>query len=276
MFTGQLDLDQLKLKAKEIRIDLIKMLFKAGSGHTAGPLGMADILTVLYFSVLNHDPKNSTWPDRDRLILSNGHICPVLYTTLAHAGYFRKEELMTLRQLGSRLQGHPDRLELPGLETSSGPLAQGISQAVGFALAAKIDKQHHHIFCLMGDGELDEGQVWEALMFAAKEKLGNLIAIIDRNHIQLDGTTEEIMPLEPLKAKLLSFNWQVLEMDGHNFEEITATLMQAKVPTDKPVAVIAHTIPGKGVSFMECKSEWHGKTPNEAETKQALKELNQL
>jgi len=192
MFTGRLDLDQLKLKAKEIRIDLIKMLFKAGSGHTAGPL------------------------------------------------------------------------------------AQGISQAVGFALAAKIDKQHHHVFCLMGDGELDEGQVWEAFMFAAKEKLGNLIAIIDRNHIQLDGTTEEIMPLEPLKAKLLSFIWQVLEMDGHNLEEITVTLMQAKVPTDKPVAVIAHTIPGKGVSFMECKSEWHGKVPNEAETKQALRELNQL
>ena len=276
MFTGQLDLDQLKLKAKEIRIDLIKMLFKAGSGHTAGPLGMADILTVLYFSVLNHDPKNPAWPDRDRLILSNGHICPLLYATLAHAGYFRKEELMTLRQLGSRLQGHPDRLELPGLETSSGPLAQGISQAVGFALAAKIDKQHHHIFCLMGDGELDEGQVWEAFMFAAKEKLGNLIAIIDRNHIQLDGTTEEIMPLEPLKAKLSSFNWQVLEMDGHNLEEIMVTLMQAKVPTDQPVAMISHTIPGKGVSFMECKAEWHGKVPNEAETKQALKELNQL
>jgi len=276
MFTGRLDLDQLKLKAKEIRIDLIKMLFKAGSGHTAGPLGMADILTVLYFSVLNHDPKNPASPDRDRLILSNGHICPLLYAVLAHAGYFRTQELSTLRQLGSRLQGHPDRLELPGLETSSGPLAQGISQAVGFALAAKIDKQHHHVFCLMGDGELDEGQVWEAFMFAAKEKLGNLIAIIDRNHIQLDGTTEEIMPLEPLKAKLLSFIWQVLEMDGHNLEEITMTLMQAKVPTDKPVAVIAHTIPGKGVSFMECKSEWHGKVPNEAETKQALRELNQL
>ncbi len=275
MFTGQLDLAQLKIKAKEIRIDLIKMLFKAGSGHTAGPLGMADILTVLYFSVLNHDPKNPSWPDRDRLILSNGHICPLLYTTLAHAGYFRIQELFTLRQLGSRLQGHPDRLELPGLETSSGPLAQGISQAVGFALAAKIDKQHHHIFCLMGDGELDEGQVWEAFMFAAKEKLGNLIAIIDRNHIQLDGTTEEIMPLEPLKAKLASFNWQVLEMDGHNLEEINVTLMQAKVPTDQPVAVIAHTLPGKGVSFMECKAEWHGKAPNETETKQALKELSQ-
>ncbi|MBU1322991.1 transketolase [Patescibacteria group bacterium] len=276
MFTGQLDLAQLKLKAKEIRIDLIKMLFKAGSGHTAGPLGMADILTVLYFSVLNHDPKNPSWPDRDRLILSNGHICPLLYAVLAHAGYFKKQELFTLRQLGSRLQGHPDRLELPGLETSSGPLGQGISQAVGFALAAKIDKQHHHVFCLMGDGELDEGQVWEAFMFAAKEKLGNLIAIIDRNHIQLDGTTEEIMPLEPLKAKLASFNWQVLEMDGHNLEEIMVTLMQAKVPTDKPVAVIAHTIPGKGVSFMECKSEWHGIVPDEAQAKLALKELEQL
>lgn len=271
-----LDIPQLKLKAKEIRIDLIKMLFKAGSGHTAGPLGMADILTVLYFSVLNHDPKNPSWPDRDRLILSNGHICPLLYAVLAHAGYFKKQELFTLRQLGSRLQGHPDRLELPGLETSSGPLGQGISQAVGFALAAKIDKQHHHVFCLMGDGELDEGQVWEALMFAAKEKLGNLIAIIDRNHIQLDGTTEEIMPLEPLKAKLASFNWQVLEMDGHNLEEIMVTLMQAKVPTDKPVAVIAHTIPGKGVSFMECKSEWHGIVPDEAQAKLALKELEQL
>lgn len=276
MFTGQLDLNQLKLKAKEIRIDLIKMLNKAGSGHTAGPLGMADILTVLYFSVLNHDPKNPGWPERDRLILSNGHICPLLYAALAHAGYFRKEELMTLRRLGSRLQGHPSRLDLPGLETSSGPLAQGISQAVGFALAAKIDKQHHHIFCLMGDGELDEGQVWEAFMFASKEKLGNLIAIIDRNQIQLDGTTEEIMPLEPLKDKLASFNWQVLEIDGHNLEEIMVTLMQAKVPTDKPVAVIAHTIPGKGVSFMECKSAWHGIVPDEAQTQLALKELEQL
>ena len=276
MFIGQPDTEQLKLKAKEIRIDVIKMLSQAGSGHSAGSLGMADILTVLYFSVLNHDPQNPTWPERDRLILSNGHICPVLYAALAHAGYFKTKELLTLRRLGSRLQGHPSRLDLPGLETSSGPLAQGISQAVGFALAAKIDKQHHHIFCLMGDGELDEGQVWEAFLFGAKEKLGSLIAIIDRNHIQLDGPTEHIMPLEPLKDKLLSFNWQVLEMDGHNLEEIIATLMQAKVSTDQPVAVIAHTIPGKGVSFMECKSEWHGKPPNEEETKQALKELGRL
>ncbi|MDZ7586789.1 MAG: transketolase [Patescibacteria group bacterium] len=276
MFSGQLDLSQLKTKAQEIRIDLIKMLFKAGSGHTAGPLGMADIFTALYFSILNHDPKNPAWPDRDRLILSNGHICPVLYATLAHAGYFKIQELMTLRQLDSRLQGHPNRLDLPGLETSSGPLAQGISQAVGFALAAKIDKKNHHNFCLMGDGELDEGLVWEAFMFGAKEKLGNLIAIIDRNHIQLDGTTEEIMPLEPLKAKLASFNWLVMEMDGHNFEDILSTLMQAKVPSDQPVAIIAHTIPGKGVSFMECKSEWHGKTPNIEETKLALQELSKL
>lgn len=271
-----LSIDQLKQKAKEVRIDLIKMLAKAGSGHSGGPLGMADIVTALYFSVLNHKPSDPDWPDRDRLVLSNGHICPILYTVLAHAGYFKKSELMTLRQLGSKLQGHPNRLDLPGIENSSGPLGQGISMAVGMALAARLDNKHHHIFCLLGDGELDEGQVWEALMMAGKEKLGNLILIIDRNNIQIDGKTDDIMPLEPLKDKLKSFNLEVMEMDGHNMEEIVTTLMQAKVPSLKPVAIIAHTIPGKGVSFMECKSEWHGKTPNEIETKQALKELESL
>ncbi|MFH0943400.1 MAG: transketolase [Candidatus Beckwithbacteria bacterium] len=276
MSIHSLSIPQLQQKAKEIRIDLIKMLAKAGSGHSAGSLGMADIVTALYFSVLNHNPLKPDWPERDRLILSNGHIGPVLYTVLAHAGYFKKSELLTLRQLGSKLQGHPSRFDLPGIENSSGPLGQGISQAVGMALAARMDRQRHHIFCLLGDGELDEGQVWEALMFAAKEKLGNLICIIDRNNIQIDGTTDEVMPLEPLKDKLQSFNFEVLEMDGHNLEEIVATLMQAKVPTLKPVAIIAHTIPGKGVSFMECKSEWHGKTPNEQQAIQALKELESL
>lgn len=272
----QYSLDELKDIANLIRQDIIKMLVKAGSGHSAGALGIADIFAALYFAVLNNDPKNPDWPDRDRLVLSNGHTCPVLYAALARAGYFPLKELLTLRQLGSRLQGHPSRLELPGVEISSGPLGQGISQAVGMALAGKMDKKNHYVFCVMGDGEQDEGQVWEAAMFAAKNRLYNLIAIIDRNNIQIDGFTEEVMPLEPLKEKYEAFGWHVLEINGHNMREIIAACEQAKVIFEKPSLIIAHTIPGKDVDFMERKFEWHGNPLNESQAKLALEELKKI
>jgi transketolase len=254
----------LEEKANEIRMTIIDMLLAAGSGHTAGPLGMADIFTLLYFHVLRNDPKDPMWKDRDRLILSNGHICPVLYATMAHAGYFPIEETKTLRKFGSRLQGHPHREFLPMLETSSGPLGSGLSQAVGMALAERINEGKHSskfFYCLMGDGELDCGQIWEATMQAGKEKLGNLIGIIDRNNIQIDGYTEDIMPLESLKAKFESFNWHVLEVDGHNFSAVNDAIGEAQAIFDKPTMIIAHTIPGKGVDFAERRYEWHGNPP---------------
>lgn len=264
----------LEKKANEIRQDIIKMLLEAGSGHSAGPLGMADIFTALYFHVLNHNPKTPDDPKRDRVFLSNGHIAPVWYMTLAHAGYLtKKEALTTLRKLGSRLQGHPHKKSLPPIENPSGPLGQGVSQAVGYALAAKMDGKKFEIYCPMGDGEQDEGQVWEAYMLAAKNRLGNLTVIIDRNHIQIDGLTDNVMPLEPFADKLESFGWYVFCVDGHNIAEIIDACEHAKTIYDKPVAIIAHTIPGKGVSFMEYKYEWHGKPPNKEEAKQALKEL---
>jgi len=252
------------------------MLHQAGSGHVAGALGMADILTVLYFVILNHDPKRPRWSDRDRFVLSSGHNCPALYATLAQAGYFPLEELKTLRQLGSRLQGHPSRTHLPGIEISSGALGQGLSQAIGMALAAKLDQKKYQLYCLLSDGELNEGQVWEALMFAAKHKLDNLTAIIDRNNIQIDGYTETIMPLEPLKAKLEAFNWHVLDIDGHNHEAIIDACHQARAIFEKPVAIICHTIAGKGVEFMEFDPDWHGQTPDKAETKDALEDIRTL
>lgn len=254
----------LEEKANEIRMTIVDMLLAAGSGHTAGPLGMADIFTLLYFHVLRNDPKDPSWKDRDRLILSNGHICPVLYATMAHAGYFPVEETLTLRKFGSRLQGHPHREFLPMLETSSGPLGSGLSQAVGMALAERINESKHSskfFYCLMGDGELDCGQIWEATMQAGKEKLGNLIGIIDRNNIQIDGYTEDIMPLESLKAKFEAFNWHVLEVDGHNFAAINTAIGEAQAMFDKPTMIIAHTIPGKGVDFAERRYEWHGNPP---------------
>jgi transketolase len=254
----------LEEKANEIRMTIIDMLLAAGSGHTAGPLGMADIFTLLYFHVLRNDPKDPSWKDRDRLILSNGHICPVLYATMAHAGYFPVEETLTLRRFGSRLQGHPHREFLPMLETSSGPLGSGLSQAVGMALAERIDDGKHSskfFYCLMGDGELDCGQIWEAAMQAGKERLGNLIGIIDRNNIQIDGFTEDIMPLESLKAKFEAFNWHVLEVDGHNFAAINTAIGEGQAVFDKPTMIIAHTIPGKGVDFAERRYEWHGNPP---------------
>ncbi len=269
-------INELPSLANTIRQDIIQMVLAAKSGHVAGPLGMADIFTALYFHVLRHNPKKPDWVDRDRLVLSNGHICPVLYATLAHAGYFPLSELKTLRQLGSHLQGHPNRFELSGVENSSGPLGQGYSQAVGIALALQMDGKTSQVYCVSSDGEHNEGQVWEAAMAAAKFRLHNLAVIIDRNNIQIDGHTEDVMPLESLRAKYEAFNWHVIEIDGHNFEQIIDACEMAKAVYAKPVVIIANTIPGKGVDFMEWKSEWHGKAPDKAEAKRALAELRSL
>lgn len=276
---------ELELKANDIRQTIIEMLVAAGSGHTAGPLDMADIFTALYFHIMRHNPKEPDMPDRDRLILSNGHICPVLYATMAHAGYFPVAECKTLRKFGSRLQGHPHREWLHGLETSSGPLGSGLSQAVGMALADRMDRgrtSNRFYYCLMGDGELNEGQNWEAILLAGKEKLHNLIAIVDRNNIQIDGFTEDVMPLEPLRAKWESFNWHVQEIDGHNFAEIVNAVNEAKAIYNRPSVIIAHTIPGKGVEFAERRFEWHGapigKGPEDVVKKadQGMEALNEL
>jgi len=266
----------LEEKARDIRVSIIEMLAEAESGHPAGALGMADIFTALYFFILNHDPTNPMWEKRDRLVLSNGHICPVLYATMAHAGYFPLEELKTLRKLGSRLQGHPDRRFLPFLETSSGPLGCGLSQSAGMCLADKIGNEKYfekYFYCLLSDGELQEGNVWEGAQFAAKEGLQNLIAIIDRNNIQIEGYTEDIMPLEPLKRKWESFNWHVQEINGHDFKEIINAVERAQTVFDKPSVIIANTLPGKGISFMENNFKWHGKAPNKKEAEIAIKEL---
>jgi len=237
----------LSLRSERIRESIIEMLVEAGSGHTAGPLGMADIFTTLYFHSLRHDPKNPEWKERDRVVLSNGHICPVLYATMAHSGYFPIEELKTLRKFGSRLQGHPHREYLPFLETSSGPLGEGLGQAIGMALADRIDfgeKCDRFIYCFLGDGELNEGSNWEAMMLAGKERLRNLIVVVDRNNIQIDGYTEDIMPLDSLFAKWQSFNWHVEEIDGHNFESIINAIDISKAGYERPSVTIARTIPG--------------------------------
>ncbi len=269
-------LKQLEFMANRLRTDVIEMVSHAGSGHIAGPLGMADIFAAMYFHILRHDPKHPDWPERDRLVLSNGHIVPVQYAALAHAGYFPVEELRTLRRIGTRLQGHPHRGALPGIETTSGPLGSGISQAVGFALAARLDHKKYQVYCLTSDGEHQEGNTWEAVMFAGKNRLSNLTVIIDRNNIQIDGFTEDVMPLEPLRKKYESFNWHVLEIDGHNFEEIIAAVNEARAVHEMPTVVIAHTIPGKGVDFMENNYLWHSKTFKPEEVKQALHELRTL
>ncbi len=263
----------LDLKADKIRQLIIEMLLEAGSGHSAGPLGMADIFTAFYFHILNHDPKNPSLPDRDRLVLSNGHICPVQYAAMALAGYFPIEELKTLRKINSRLQGHPHRTSLPGIETTSGPLGEGLSQAIGIALAGRLDNKNYKVYCLTSDGEHEEGNTWEAVMFAAKNKLNNLIQVIDRNYIQIDGNTENVMPLDLLKAKYESFNWNVIEVDGNDIKSFIEAVEKAKLATDKPTIIIAKTIPGKGVSFMENDYHWHGKPPNKEEAKKALEEL---
>jgi len=266
----------LQLISTEIRTDIIQMLVEAGSGHSAGPLGMADVFATLYFKVLNYKPEDPTWEGRDRLVLSCGHIAPVLYATLARAGFFPVSELQTLRKFGTRLQGHPSRQDLPGLENSSGPLAQGTSQAVGIALGLRLKKSHVRVFLMMSDGEQQEGQTWEAVMFAGKNRLHNLTGIIDRNNIQIDGYTEDVMPLESLRAKYEAFGWHVLEVDGHNHQMIIDACQEAKAIFEKPTVIIAHTIPGKGVDFMEQKFEWHGIPPNKEQAVLALKELRTL
>lgn len=274
---SKLSLKQLELIANDIREDIVHMLEVAGSGHSAGPLGLADIFTALYFDVLKHDPRNPDWSDRDILILSNGHCVPVRYAAMARAGYFDRKELLTLRQLGSRLQGHPERMRLPGLESTSGPLGCGLSQAAGIALAHKMDNiLHRYIYVVMGDGETDEGNVWEAAMFAGDNHLSKIIAIIDRNNIQIDGPTEMVLPLEDYKAKWEAFGWHVLEIDGNNIEAVIDACAMAKAIVEKPVAIIAHTIPGKGVDFMEYDFHWHGMPPNVEQATKALQELRTL
>jgi transketolase len=278
MSLSDLQITQLENTARDIRVSILQMLAEAGSGHTAGPLGMADVFTALYFHIAHHDPKNPDWVGRDRIILSNGHIAPVRYATMAHAGYFPVSELMTLRTFGSRLQGHPERHSLPGLENTSGPLGSGLSQAIGIALGLRMDDaQLEHpkprVYCLMSDGELNEGNTWEAIMFAGKEKLSNLTAIIDRNNIQIDGNTEEVMPLEPLADKWKAFNWHVIEIDGHNFQEIIDAVNLAKAVTEKSTVIIARTIPGKGIAEIEGNYKWHGVPPNREQATQWITQL---
>ena len=272
------EIQQLEKRAQAIRETVIEMLVNAGSGHTAGPLGMADIFTALYFHILKHDPKRPEWEERDRLVLSNGHICPVLYATLAHAGYFDVEECMTLRKFGSRLQGHPERLRLPGLETTSGPLGEGLSQAAGMAYAFKnlqpaTCNMQPHIYCVMSDAEQQEGNTWEAAMFAGKNRLAGLTAVIDRNNIQIDGYTEDVMPLEPLADKYHAFNWHVLEVNGHDIAAFIAAVDEAKAIVEKPTLIIAHTIPGKGVPEIEHDYHWHGKPPTAEEGERFLAQI---
>ena len=269
---------QLEERANQIRETLIETLLEAGSGHSAGPLGMADIFTALYFHVLNHNPQKPDWPDRDRVVLSNGHICPVQYVTMAYAGYFPMDELKTLRKINSRLQGHPHRSSLPGLETTSGPLGSGLSQAIGMTLAAKLDKKNNYIYCLTSDGEHDEGNTWEAIMFAGKQgyDLARLTVVVDRNNIQIDGFTENIMPLEPFARKYASFGWHVIEIDGNNMVQFVDAVNEAHAIYDAPSVIIAHTVPGKGVSFMERDYTWHGKPPKKDEAEKALAELRTL
>lgn len=260
-----------------MRQQIIKMLVNAGSGHSAGPLGSADFWAALYFGgVINYQASDAWSEERDRVVLSAGHYCPALYVVLAEAGYFPESELESLRRLNSRLQGHPVARCVPGVETTSGPLGQGISQAVGMALTARIDKKKWRTICFMGDGEQDEGQVWEAYMLAGRERLNNLTIVIDRNNIQIDGHTENVMPLEPLKNKLEAFNLNVLEVDGHNIGEIIDALNKAKAVFEKTTVIILHTIPGKGVGFMEGEYEWHGKAPSVGETIEALKDIRTL
>ena len=275
---ARLTIPQIEQKAVEIRRSIITMLQTAGSGHSAGPLGLADIFAALYFNVLNIRPEEPEWSDRDVFFLSNGHTVPVQYAAMAEAGYFDKPELLTLRKLGSRLQGHPEREKLPGLENTSGPLGSGLSQASGYAYSLQyIDKNpHRFVYVMMGDGELDEGNIWEAAMFAGKYKLSQLVAFVDRNNIQIDGPTEEVMPLENLKAKWESFGWHVIEIDGHNIESIIDACSQARAISYQPTVIICHTIPGKGVNFMEYNYKWHGMPPNAEQAKEALEDLRTL
>jgi transketolase len=271
---GHLNISKLKEIALQIRINLVQCLAEAGSGHLGGSLGLADVFTALYFHILNHKPENPSWEDRDRLILSIGHVAPVLYTTLAHAGYFPTEELLTLRKLGSRLQGHPGKEHgLPGLELSAGSLGQGLSVSVGLAVAAKMDKKSWTVFSVHGDGELQEGSIWEAAMSAGHYKLDNLIAIVDRNGVQIDGKTSEVMEIEPLADKWKAFGWNVMECDGNNFKELISTFNKAKESNNRPTVILAHTIMGKGIKTIEGDYRWHGKVPIQEEAKMFVDEL---
>jgi transketolase len=268
-----LSIPELEQKAKQLRRHVITMIATAGSGHPGGSLSAADIVTALYFKVMHHDPKNPQWPDRDRFVLSKGHAAPILYAALAECGYFPVEELSTLRKLGSRLQGHTDRTLTPGVEMSAGSLGQGLSYGIGMALAGRLDKKGYRVYVLIGDGECDEGQVWEAAMFAPHHKMDNITAIVDHNDLQLDGRVCDIMGLEPLADKWRAFNWNVLEINGHDIKEILQALKKAGEVKGKPTVIIAHTVKGKGVSFMEGNVDFHGKAPSPQETEQALKEL---
>lgn len=273
-----LTLGQLEKKANDVRQDIIHMLEAAGSGHSAGPLGLADIVTALYFNIMNIRPEEPEWPERDMFFLSNGHCVPVQYATMAERGYFDVDELTTLRKFGSRLQGHPERTMLPGLENTSGPLGSGLSQAAGYAYSLQYldNNKHRFVYVITGDGELDEGNIWEAAMFAGKYKLSQLIVFIDRNNIQIDGSTDDVMPLEDLRGKWESFGWHVQEIDGHNIESVIDAASMARAITGKPSAIIAHTIPGKGVDFMEYDYKWHGSPPNSEQAKEALMKLRTL
>lgn len=275
---GNLTLKQLDQKANDVRKNIISMLEAAGSGHSAGPLGLADILTALYFDIMKVNPENPEDPERDIFILSNGHTAPVQYATMAERGFFPVEELLTLRKFGSRLQGHPERTALPGLENTSGPLGSGLSQAAGYAYALQyLDKQPQRwVYVVTGDGELDEGNIWEAAMFAGKYKLGQLIVYVDRNNIQIDGSTDDVMPLEDLRGKWESFGWHVQEIDGHNIESVIDAASMARAITNRPSVILSHTIPGKGVDFMEYDYKWHGMPPNREQAQEALKKLRTL
>ncbi|HEV7951974.1 MAG TPA: transketolase [Candidatus Saccharimonadales bacterium] len=276
--SGQLTISQLEKKANEVRQDIIRMLEAAGSGHSAGPLGLADIVTALYFNIMNIDPAKPEWPERDMFFLSNGHTVPVQYAVMAERGYFDVSELITLRKFGSRLQGHPERTKLPGLENTSGPLGSGLSQAAGYAYTLQYidDVKHRWVYVVTGDGELNEGNIWEAAMFAGKYKLSQLIVFIDRNNIQIDGSTDDVMPLEDLRGKWESFGWHVQEIDGHNVDSVIDAASMARAISNKPSVIIAHTIPGKGVDFMEYDYKWHGVPPNKEQAKEALKKLRTL
>jgi transketolase len=276
--SGKLTITQLEQKANDVRKDIIRMLVEAKSGHSAGPLDLADVVTALYFDIMNIDPKRPEWPERDVFFLSNGHTVPVQYAVMAERGYFPVEELQTLRKFGSRLQGHPERTKLPGLENTSGPLGSGLSQAAGYAYSLQYldNAKHRWVYAVTGDGELDEGNIWEAAMFAGKYKLSQLIVFIDRNNIQIDGTTDDVMPLEDLRGKWESFGWHVQEIDGHNIESVIDAASMARAISNKPSIIITHTIPGKGVDFMEYDYKWHGAPPNSEQGKEALAKLRTL
>lgn len=276
--SGHLTISQLQQKANDVRKDIINMLVEAGSGHSAGPLDLADIVTALYFDIMNIDPKRPEWTDRDVFFLSNGHTVPVQYAVMAERGYFDVAELKTLRKFGSRLQGHPERLKLPGLENTSGPLGSGLSQAAGYAYSLQYLQQstHRFVYVVTGDGELNEGNIWEAAMFAGKYKLSQLIVFIDRNNIQIDGSTEDVMPLEDLRGKWEAFGWHVQEIDGNNIESVIDAASMARAISNRPSVIISHTVPGRGVDFMEYDYKWHGVPPNSEQAKEALKKLRTL